>query len=236
MKKVSLFFVIFLALALSGCSISSINKAEAENEALKNKILDLEQQIIILKQEVAEISNASTISPIVQTNDLELENEAVSSENSLKAIETTIEDNLGYITKIYNKDEDEYLSIDYVQWIMGRDATVAAIEDGDCTVEGKTKNQALTEAKEADLSMELEAAFVLCAPNGYYIRNTNSMLRDFKISDNVNIEINDYGNPQKISLEKLISITDSYSDKENRLFSITLKDGDVVKIQEVYRP
>jgi hypothetical protein len=235
MKKVSLFFVIFIALAFSGYSILNNNQVKIENEGLKNQVSDLQQQIVTLKQETAKIFDVATSAPVVQTNDFPVKNELTPSEDRLATAQTMSGDNLGYITKIYNKDGNKYLTIDYVQWLQGKDAAVAAVEDGNCEIEGRTKIQALAEVEVTDFSMGW-GQFSDCAPDGYYIRNINPMLRNFKISGNADIEIRDNGSLQKISLEKLTPIIESYNNKESGLFIITLKDDIVIKIQEAYRP
>ncbi|MGB9847855.1 MAG: peptidoglycan-binding domain-containing protein [Minisyncoccia bacterium] len=101
---------------------------------------------------------------------------------------------LGYIKAVYEQNGKRYLDIDYVQWLTGKDAIRAAIEDGECFI-GENTSQLLEELEKFDISSGY-GKFGLCAPDGYYIRNQNSKIRTFEISNDVQIIMQTYGSGQ----------------------------------------
>lgn len=235
MKKTFKMFTLFFILILSGCSISNNN--QIDNDKLKNQVNNLQQQVGGLKQEINEMPNvvaSTSITEITEINGVPVNEKATLGEDGSEI--ATNGDNMGYIKKVYSQDGNEYLTIDYVQWLAGKEAVIASIEDDDCKIDGKTKDQAIAEARVADFSMGLGEVFGNCTPNGYFIRNTNPMLRNFKISKDADIEIVASVDHQKASLENFINTVVLKNNNGGALFTITLKDSVVTKITEVYRP
>jgi WD40 repeat protein len=171
---------------------------------------------------------------------------------------------LGYIKAVYEKDGKRYLDIDYVQWLTGKEAIKAAIEDKECIVdfEGEDVSKLLKELEEYDISMGF-GKFGSCAPNGFYIRNQNPKIRTFEIDPNVSVFMQTLSHAsdgnfnwnEQISISKLkdlINGTDRpdylkpennpyinpvYDNPYNRIpFHIEIMNGIVKKITEQYLP
>ena len=81
-----------------------------------------------------------------------------------------------YIKRISLEAGKYYLTVDYVDWLGGKAAVQAALEDGDCAIEGLSTAAALAKLAMLDANADL-SEFGNCTPNGFYIRNVNSKLR-----------------------------------------------------------
>jgi len=107
-------------------------------------------------------------------------NEPVGSENSMEADGEYV----GFIKRVYEKNNKNYLDINYIQWLTDVEngvttltASKACVEDGNCSKEWCHVDEGLP-----------------CMPNGYYIRNKNLQIRTFEIADSVVIDFSDFKN------------------------------------------
>jgi putative hemolysin len=135
----------------------------------------------------------------------------------------SIEKQIVYIQSIYEKNKKTYLDVDYIQWFSGDEAAQEAFRDGDC------------------------AKPEYCAPNGFYIRNTNPKLRTFEIDENASIsrttafEDNESG-IKDLSLDEFSSYFSPGSKRpqdsgiRNIPFWISIKNNVIIKVAEQYIP
>ena len=134
------------------------------------------------------------------------------------------ERSIGYIKKVYEKGGRNFMDIDYIQWFSGDRALEAMREDGECEVN------------------DLECY----PPNGYYIRNVNSKIRTYPISDNVKIYMQTYrleeaGNitwDKEITFNEFKNIytTQDYPHLREVPYWVEIESGEIVKITEQYVP
>jgi hypothetical protein len=149
---------------------------------------------------------------------------------------------LGYIKSITSQNGTNSLVIDYVQWLTGKDAIKATLEDGECRIEGMSTDQAIAGLAKFDTSMGYGEVYGNCTPGGFYIRNQNTQLRTFPIANNVQIKLQTYnnqGNNYVVSPATFINIfntaTGEYPAKKLPYW-ITLNNGVVTGITEQYVP
>lgn len=81
---------------------------------------------------------------------------------------------IGYITAFHENGGKTSLDIDYIQWFTGEEAKKAEFEDG------KSPCKELQE----------------CAPNGFYILNTNDKIRNYDVSPNVEITMQTFSHAE----------------------------------------
>jgi len=82
---------------------------------------------------------------------------------------TNVENQIGYIKSVFDKNNGIYLTIDYIQWLTQTDGTCRSNSDGNSSVS-------------------------VCNPNGYLIVNDNLQPRTFEIANNVVIDFSDFKN------------------------------------------
>jgi hypothetical protein len=164
-------------------------------------------------------------------------------------------DHMGFIKSTFSQNNKKFLSIDYVEWLNGKDAMRAMLKDGQCKIEGMTLAQALEKLDSMDMSSGAEIFGNCIPPDGYFLSNTNPKLRTFEISPNVQIIVQtwthgiggDFNWNQKISLDTFYGIfngtilktPEGYSVdnfKKYSPFVISVKNNIVEKIVEQYRP
>lgn len=170
-----------------------------------------------------------------QINQLQLENlpeneeEKFISEDQENVLENGKQ--MGYIKSVYEEGEKKYLKIDYIQWLGGEEGAQACVEDKKCLP------QCLEEGG--------------CLPNGYYVRNQNTKIRTFEISDSTMFDFTDL---QSAGFEldniPLASFTISFvefkdifssSDTEqewlrNSIYNIELQNSVIIKLWHQYQP
>lgn len=153
------------------------------------------------------------------------------SQRSLQLESVEKPDNLsGFIKSIDQKGKDNFITFDMAQFIGGEKAKQAAFDDGVC----------------ADITY--------CAPNNFYIRNNSTSTQSFKLSSQASIRVYTIGpgqifhNPdgtwrlQKISVPEFMSATrklttpDYQGDVRNLPYNLTLKDNEVITIEEQFIP
>jgi len=136
----------------------------------------------------------------------------------------TSERQIGYITKVYDKNGKRFLDIDYIQWLTGKEATKAMLNDGACKGWEDT-----------------------CGPtNGYYIRNQNTKIRALEISPNVLVAVDtlshrpdgNFNFGEAISYEtfKNLFAENSNSDLKSAPYWINITNGIVDKVSQQYQP
>jgi len=197
-------------------------RAQEENQKLQQKVNDLQNQIAQLQaQKETPASKEETPSQPIGT-----------------------EKAMGYIKAVYDKNGKSYLDIDYVQWLSGKDAIKAAIEDGKCFV-GENTSQLLNELENLNVSAGL-GKFAKCTPDGYYIRNQNPQIRTFEISKNVEITMQTYASGQcyvqwneKVSYTTFKSFwgtNPACTHLKSLPYNIEAQNGIITKITEQYIP
>jgi len=135
------------------------------------------------------------------------------------------EKNIGYLKKVYPKNGQHYLDIDYIQWLTGTTAEKALREDGQCPQKGEC-----------------------VVYNDYYIRNQNPLVRTFVIAPEAVITMQtldsektgDVNQNRKITFEQLKNIFDPASSYKERYqyvpFIIEIDNKQITKITEQYIP
>jgi len=87
----------------------------------------------------------------------------------ITAATTNIENQVGYIKSVFDKNNGKYLTIDYIQWLTQTDGACRSSIDENSNVP-------------------------VCNPNGYLIVNDSPQPRMFEISGNVVIDFSDFKN------------------------------------------
>jgi len=138
---------------------------------------------------------------------------------------STSEKNMGYIKKVYVKNGQNYLDIDYIQWFTGTEAEKAMREDGKCPKKGEC-----------------------IVYNDYYIRNQNTLIRSFEVSPSADIRMQTLDSEttgsvdqnKKITFEKLKEVFASGSTYKEHYqfvpFIVEIGNKQIVKITEQYIP
>lgn len=171
-------------------------------------------------------SEQSGIEYISVDNEDELTNNETTSTSSIpnksESSEVTKETSVtAYITSI----EGNKITLDYVDYLSGKEAEKAAIEDGRCNPE------------------QIDS---YCFPNGtVYFRNNNPKLRTFEVSPTVQIKTATAFNRTPtgiaiISLAELKNILATQIQNETNMYvpyTVTLSSNNqVTKIIEIFRP
>jgi len=132
---------------------------------------------------------------------------------------------IGFIKKVYEKSSKRYLEIDYIQMFSGEAAIEAAMEDTGCSREKISNGD--------------------CAPslnNGFYIRNNNSQIRIFEISNKAIIkslkEENMSEMPVQFSYFKSIfsDETPEHQWLKTAPYNIEISGGIITLISQQYLP
>lgn len=156
----------------------------------------------------------------------------------------------GYISSIDGKGSRYFLEIDSATLLTGREAIEAMLRDGKCSAPGYGVDEALKELETADLSRGY-GIFGECAPNGYYIRNTEPERRVFRASSGVSVVITPHARSENMPFSVL---ADVFSGRITARFDpelsetvdtawmksvpywITLQDGRITAIEQQYLP
>jgi len=125
---------------------------------------------------------------------------------------------IGYIKNVYDANGKSYLDIDYIQWL--------SYSAGTCWV--GTEKPSVPE----------------CGPDGYSIVNENSQVRTFEISNDVQIETQNYTScswdvthtVNLLTFRGFWSGNASCPEIRTQPYTIELESGVVVKITEAYTP
>lgn len=132
---------------------------------------------------------------------------------------------IGFIKKVYEKSDKKYLDIDYIQMFSGEAAIKAAMEDTGCSREKVSNGD--------------------CAPslnNNFYIRNQDSQIRTFEISDKVTIISLKVENmeemPVQFSYFKSIFSDDTPDRQWLKIapYNIEIDEGIITLISQQYLP
>lgn len=241
MKNYLLFLpILLLTMTLSGCGIQSYSRPNINPLPEQNK-----------EQNNTENSNSE-----IKTNNLNNNEEKIATTTNSAAQATLSEEivsadqekngkYIGYIKNIFTKNNINYITIDYVQWLTDKDAIKAALEDNKCNIEGKTNKQAIAELINYNIDMGL-GIYGDCASNGYYVRNQNSLLRTFPVLNDAQIKLQTYshdasGGFNSNQLVSLATFTTSFNSSptysaKNLLYWVTLNNGSITDISEQYQP
>ena len=129
----------------------------------------------------------------------------------------------GYIDKVFNKNESNYLSIDTVEWFNGKAAVKAFNMDKKA---GKNLVSRIT--------------------NGYYIRNSKIDSLKFKISDTAKVvmqtlsynKMGNYNFNEKIQISKFLKLLNNkeYRRFKFKLYKFLIVNSEITLIEEIYLP
>jgi hypothetical protein len=153
---------------------------------------------------------------------------------------------LGYIKSVYNENQNFYLDFDYVEWLTGREAIRAGIED-DKQLDEIDKTRLLEKLEEIgdyDWKNIVENFRKYIPPSDFYIYNQSDEIKTFEISKDVKILMQtlshrpdgNYKSNEEIDLVKFIEILDFFFYYKETPFHIKLSNGLVTEIIEQYVP
>ena len=125
--------------------------------------------------------------------------------------------NYCYIKKIYDKNGDTYLEVDFIQFLRGDEAVKVAKREG-----------------EAPYDINENGDTIYFVYNDYYISNQNPKLRTFKLSPDVKIDLLNFGINEEIKDNELASLKNK--ELEYSPMIIISESGIVNKIVEQYIP
>ncbi|MFX3632703.1 MAG: hypothetical protein ACE3L7_06475 [Candidatus Pristimantibacillus sp.] len=130
----------------------------------------------------------------------------------------------GYIEKIEHKDNQYILSIDHIDWYEGE--------------------QAAQKFRELEEDSGMDAP-----PDGYYIINDDSTLKDLPIADDAVVLMQIYNRTgdvneadivwdEQISVDKFVELLNTEDDFElkNFPYHVTVQGGEIVRIVQQYIP
>lgn len=138
------------------------------------------------------------------------------------------DDQMVYIESVFKKDSSIYIDADYIGFLMGDKAFEAA------RVRGGLDTSYTYEGDKKITHVGLS--------NDYYILNDNKKIRTLRASKDIVTETIYWGEEtyylKRISLDSLYNIykNDEFGRYRTTPFSITIRKGQVVKIEEVYIP
>jgi len=133
------------------------------------------------------------------------------------------EKQMGYIQKVYQKNGENYIDIDYIQYLGGEEGSKACVEDGNCVESCLQINR--------------------CLPNGYYIRNQNDKIRTFIVVKDATIFLLDFSTEEQYKKISFGNLMNTFNSSEKELlwfkqapYSIELEEGIVTSILQRYIP
>ena len=210
----AILLVVIIALVVGGggyywrqIEITTVDM-EKENAA-KEATNQAQKQIDSLQKQIAQLQSQ----------------QAETTETSAEPVQKVVvadEKALGYITKVYDKDDKRYLDIDYIQWLTGEDAKKAMVEDGLC--------------------ISISDCIVT---NDYHIKNQNPKIRTFEISaetkiymQTLDIETEGINWDQEITYDRFKGLftTEVIERQQYIPYHISIKDGVIIEIAEQYIP
>jgi hypothetical protein len=123
-----------------------------------------------------------------------------------------------FISAIEKNQESTYIIADYIQFLEGNEAIQVA----------KARN-------EADIFRLADGSIKYGVPNDYFIVNENKKLRRLRIAKDAayDLLIDNLDRFHPISTNDLNSLVKIYKDNP---FVLTLKDGVIIKVKEVFIP
>lgn len=134
------------------------------------------------------------------------------------SIDIVTENRFAYIKSFENLDSNLFITVDYVDYLTGQEATEAEWRDKAYYVDGEDTITNITD--------------------GYYISNIDPQLRTFQLQEKISVEhIIDDDGPQVMSKQKPLNSKqlDTYIKNETLLF-IHVTNGIVKRVDERYMP
>lgn len=138
--------------------------------------------------------------------------------NEIPAVLQVNDSRHAYIKGILKYENQFYLEVDYVDYLTGQEAEDAEWRDKAYFVDGEDTITNITD--------------------GYYISNTNDLIRNFPIQLNMLVtHIRDDNGTQKLEEPKLVDegLLTQYVQEEVLLI-LHIRDGEVFEIEEQYIP
>lgn len=121
-----------------------------------------------------------------------------------------------YITGIVEKDDSVFLDADYIQYLTGDAAAAAAIK------EGNADTSAINGVQHVDV------------PNDYYILNDSKKNRRLPVAKDCEYHLlTELDRVNTITDNSLTSLKKIYKDSP---FLLTISDGKIIRIEEVFIP
>lgn len=130
---------------------------------------------------------------------------------------TVGEKQMGYITKAYTSGTKQYITIDYIEFYMGKEAIEKALADKAGVLE-----------KDEDTGQYY-------IPNDYYIRNNNSKLRTFELASGCTIKLVNYDNISEPIDTKFADFINKVKEYK-RLSNIVIVNNKITSIEEYFVP
>jgi hypothetical protein len=130
-----------------------------------------------------------------------------------------------YIQSISKVNGQLFIDADYMEFLVGDEGFEAAGKNHDL-----------------DTSYDENGKMTVGLLNDYYILNANTRIRKLPLYDKIIIEVFHWGEDtyyhERISADSLYKrfISDDHNPYEHTPFALTLRNGQVVKISEIYIP
>jgi hypothetical protein len=221
---ISLILLLAAGLTIAGFKYLGRKKAEKEMRP-EQQSAETEQQANLAENQTQAVppNQEEQISYVSEEPQMPESSVEGAEEKNSKEPAKKSQKQMGYIKNVYEKDGENHLDIDYIEWLTGDAALEAMEKDGKCP--------------------ENAPCLVI---NDYYIRNNDSQIRTFEISPRVTITM------QTFELEKIMDVKwnqcisfrqfkDIYTmDDWPRLrdvpYIVEIKNQKIIKITEQYIP
>lgn len=135
---------------------------------------------------------------------------------------------MAYIQSAFKKDNIVYVDMDDIKFLMGEEAFEAAKKHGGLDT--------------SYMEVDGKDSMTVGLPNDYYILNDSKKIRRVRASKNIITETIYWGEEnyylKPISIDSFCTLfkNDEFDRYRSTPFSVTTRNGELVKIQEVYTP
>ena len=137
----------------------------------------------------------------------------ISFGSCLKEKDVQISKKYAFVSRAYTENNKNYIDVDYVQYFIGDKAIEEAKKNG-----------------EAD-SRIVNGEKVYSIPGDFYIINKNNKIRKLEVFDNIKLDIVNSKN------ENVLNTFDDFkNDYKDKLFLLTIENGKVIEIREIFTP
>jgi len=217
-RFIAIIMMPILAISFFGCSNeengttiqprndqNDIANLHQEVEALKAEIVKYNEMIEQLTQRIITIEENDQIHKEIQSD---LENRLYMMDSLLKKM-PGLSIKIGYLHKVYEENQKQYITFDPVQFLSGEDAILAVMQD-----ENRSRE---------DVSL----------PNGFYIRNPIAEEIKYELDSDADYYLIDGVYPQEKDFDTFKNDTASHDES---LFHIYIINQKVVRIVEQYLP
>ncbi len=135
---------------------------------------------------------------------------------SQKEENVQVEKHYTLVNNIYSENNKDYIDADYVQYFIGDKAVAEA-----------------KKRKEAD-SFIVNGQTVYSVPSDFYIVNENNKIRKLEVANDVKLDlVSSYDSKNDAHS---ITINHLRKDYKYKLFLLTIQNGKVIEIKEIFTP